>query len=57
MKGYSNRRDFAAALNMNYATYRNKEQGLSDFTLDEAKIISDFLGRTIENVFYEEEIK
>jgi len=44
--------DLAQILSMHEVTYNRKEQGLSKFSLDEAKIISDYFGESIEKIFF-----
>jgi len=44
--------EVSSMLKIHEATYNRKEQGLSKFTLDEAKQLSDFFGLTIEQIFF-----
>lgn len=47
-----NQIEFAEAVEIPVSCYRNKETGKVGFTLDEAKRIADFLGLTIDELFF-----
>lgn len=47
-----NMHEFAEKVDIKYSTYCTREQGKTELTLSEAKRIADFLGMTIEDVFY-----
>jgi DNA-binding XRE family transcriptional regulator len=48
--------DMAALLKMSKCNYSKKESGYLRFSLHEAKIISDYFGKSIENIFFENEV-
>ena len=48
--------EFGKILGMHEATYNRKEQGLGDFSLKEAKAISDFFLLPIEHIFFEKRV-
>lgn len=45
-------KDMAKKLEISHHSYRNKENGTTEFTLSEAKKVSDIFGLTIENIFF-----
>lgn len=51
------KKDMAEILGISIVAYNNKEWGRVQFTLSEAKKIADFFNKTIEEVFYAEDIK
>lgn len=44
--------DMASMLNMAVNTYNRKELGIREFTLQECKLISEFFGKSIEEIFF-----
>ena len=44
--------NIAEILGITWTTYRNKETGKTQFSLDEAKKISDYLNVSIEQLFF-----
>lgn len=46
-------KDMAEKLNISTVTYRDKENGKKDFTLTEARMISEVFHKTIEAIFFE----
>jgi len=48
--------DLAEKLNISLPSYRNKENGKSKFSLDEAKKISDIFQKSIMEIFFETEV-
>lgn len=48
--------DMAKVLDIGLNTYNCKENGKTNFTLDEAKIIADFFNTTIEDIFFSYEV-
>ena len=47
---------FAEMLDVSPANYSKKENGLIKYTLAEAKTIADFFGKSIEEVFFADEV-
>jgi DNA-binding XRE family transcriptional regulator len=47
----------ADMLKINISTYSYKENGRVPFTLPEAKIIADFFGKSIEDIFFSNDVK
>ncbi len=48
--------EVARILGLTKATYSKKENGLVKFSLEEAKIISTVLNKSIEEIFFEYEV-
>ena len=48
--------ELAKELGIHEVTYNRKEQGLSQFTLNEAKQISDFFKESIEDIFFAQSV-
>lgn len=46
----------AHMLGISNVTYCRKEKGKSDFTLKEAKLLSNFFGVTIEELFFNQHV-
>lgn len=44
--------DVAKILNMSKTSYSYKETGKQEFRLNEAKILADYFGTTIDNIFF-----
>ncbi|PHV72150.1 transcriptional regulator [Sporanaerobium hydrogeniformans] len=44
--------EMAEIIGINVNTYCQKEQGNKEFTLSEAKKVADFLGKSIDNLFF-----
>lgn len=44
--------EVAALLEISPANYCKKESGIIRFSLSEAKILADYFGSTIENIFF-----
>lgn len=42
----------AKLINVSVPTYNRKELGVRPFTLEESFIISDFFGRTVDEIFF-----
>lgn len=42
----------AEVLEITSSTYNRKENGLREFTIEEAKKISEFFGESIEEIFF-----
>lgn len=49
-------KDIATLLGITVQSYRSKENGNNDFTLKEAKKISDIFKKTIEEIFFTEKV-
>lgn len=45
-------KEFAKMINMPFSTYQKKESGRSQFTLEEAYIISSMLNKNIDELFF-----
>jgi DNA-binding XRE family transcriptional regulator len=45
-------KDISKMLNLSVAQYAKKEKGIANFTLTEAKIISNYFQETIDNIFF-----
>lgn len=54
MKGLT-QRDMAEILNMTVQTYNRKELGQREFTLEESKVIANIFGKTIEEIFFNQQ--
>jgi hypothetical protein len=52
-QGYKNIKELAEDINMNYSTLINKLRGRRPFSLLEAKLISDKLGKNIDELFFQ----
>jgi DNA-binding XRE family transcriptional regulator len=48
--------DMARKLCLSIVSYRNKENGQNDFSLKEAKIISNLFNKTIDEIFFANEV-
>lgn len=48
--------DTAKLLGISPHTYFNKETGKSAFTIDEAKKLTDILGVTVDEIFFNDEV-
>lgn len=48
--------EISEIIGMSNVTYSRKESGLREFSLSEAKHISDVLGGTIESIFFASEV-
>lgn len=48
--------EFADILNMSLCNYNKKESGKIRFSLIEAKIIADYFGKTIEEIFFANQV-
>lgn len=48
--------EMAKILGITTRTYQNKINGITPFTLDEAKTISDFFGKSIEQIFFANDV-
>lgn len=48
--------DIAKKLDISEVAYRKKENGYTQFTLSEAKRISDIFSKPIEEIFFENEV-
>lgn len=48
--------DMASKLGISIVAYRNKENGHNQFTLAEAKIISDLFNASITEIFFENNV-
>lgn len=44
--------DIASVIDKTKPTYSKKENGISNFTLEEAKILADYYNRSIEEIFF-----
>lgn len=44
--------DMAILIDTTIQTYNRKELGKRDFTLNEAKIIADYFGKSIDEIFF-----
>lgn len=49
-------RDMAKVIGVSPASYSKKENGIIRFSLNEAKNIADFFHKSIEEIFYPEEV-
>lgn len=47
-------KDIADILGISIISYRQKENNIRSFTLDEAKIISDYFNLSVEAIFFTE---
>ena len=48
-----NQKSMAELLNMTRESYVRKENGHSEFTLGEARVIKDLFGMSVEEIFFE----
>lgn len=48
--------EMANALSINISTYCNKENGKAVFDLKESKIISEKIGKTVDEIFFNDEV-
>lgn len=55
MKGY-NQNDMAKILRISVTSYNKKENGRIEFTLNEAKILADYFGVSIEGLFFSDKV-
>lgn len=44
-------KDIASALGITTRTYYNKVEGFSDFSAEQARILTDLFGRTMDEIF------
>ncbi|SCJ11191.1 helix-turn-helix transcriptional regulator [Intestinibacter bartlettii] len=48
--------EVAKLMNMHISTYRKKEQGYSEFSINEAFKISEILNKSVEEIFFKERV-
>lgn len=48
--------DIADLINVGLNTYNFKENGKSQFTLDEAKTLADYFGTTVDELFFDNSV-
>lgn len=46
----------AELINVSVPTYNRKELGIRPFTLEESFIISNFFGRTVDEIFFNQKV-
>lgn len=52
IKNHVTQQTLANLIGVSSSSYSKKENDIIKFSLNEAKIISDFFGKTIENIFF-----
>lgn len=51
-----NQEELASTIGVTLSTYSKKENSKTEFTLKEANKIAKFFGRTIEDIFFNDEV-